>query len=90
MASEDFRIMGVAIRMGEKVYKLPAPNRHSHLIKMMAEELGLPTPIRGEMGFYLHDGEFVDRVQAKPIAYMSGQILYGMGVFPELYSEDMW
>lgn len=38
----DSRITHVAIRHKGKVYSLPAPNRHHHILWMIAKEKGLP------------------------------------------------
>jgi hypothetical protein len=72
-----------------KVYSVPKPGRHYHVILLMAS-LGMPTPIRGEQGFLLSDGRFVGREEAKLVAEAAGQMLPGRGKLTELFSEDIW
>ena len=72
----------------DKVWTLPAPARHHHIIKFMAES-GEPTPINGEQGFVLNDGRFVMRKAGAYLALKNGQIK-ALKWPPYLYSEDIW
>ena len=96
---EPVSIAGVAIKTPEEpfihdettseVYSLVAPRRHCDVMEFMLEE-GFETPIKGTQGFVLHDGTFVDRVQAKTIAEEAEQLLERASDLPELFSEDIW
>lgn len=85
-------IKGVAIISDEdgKMYTLPEPNRHHHVIHMMAKS-GLKTPIKGTQGFYDETDTFLSRRAAVRSATISGQLnrdpqwgAHG------LFSEDIW
>lgn len=85
------RVRAAAIRLNGVVHELEPPKRHHHIIGMLAKS-GLPLPIRGEQGFVLEDGTFVDRREALEHAYAAGQISreraeHGLSA---LYSEDLW
>lgn len=79
----------VAIRKEDRVWSLPKPKRHYHIIAMMNEE-GVK-PHDAEQGFLLTDGTFVDREEARKIALEYGQIsdlkTYNKR---DLFSEDLW
>lgn len=72
------------------VYSVPRPGRHHDVIKKMVQA-GRPIPIRGEQGFLLDDGSFVDRKTARVIADTNGQAggRRDQGL-SELFSEDLW
>lgn len=72
----------------DKVWTLPPPARHHHIIKFMAES-GEPIPINGEQGFVLNDGRFVMRKAGARVAIAAGQIK-ALKWPPNLYSEDIW
>ena len=77
-----------------KPWSLPRPARHSNVIHLMATS-GCPTPIkRGEhgerQGFLLSDGTFADRVEAKRIALLTGQVTEAKMISNDLTSEDLW
>ena len=90
-------ITHVAIRQDGKIYSLPEPFRHHHVIKTMARICELPTPINGEQGFLWtsedHDTltimhvSFLTRRQAAKAMYMFG---YMEEEKEELFSEDIW
>jgi hypothetical protein len=84
-------IIAAAIRdESGRVWQLPIPARHHHIIHLMAEE-GLPTPIRGEQGFVTSYGSFVDRKTAAVIATAAKQLKHSTLVcFGTLYTEDVW
>ena len=83
-------IESAAIRTDDgRVRSLPRPARHHHVIELMAETLGYPTPVRGEQGFLLRGGRFVDRKEARAIAIDNGQC--SVPAHAELlFSEDLW
>jgi len=86
-------ILAAAIRLDGVIHTLPAPARHHDIIRFMAVDLGMPTPITGEQGFladYQGQARFANRIQAKAMASRSGQILEGKGLLRELFSEDLW
>lgn len=70
-------------------YHLPQPARHHNVIRHMVA-LGHPTPIRGQQGFMLDDGTFVNRIKARLIAKEAGQLLPRDCKLKELFSEDVW
>jgi len=83
-------VVGVAIkdRTG-RVYQLPRPSRHHHVIKEMVKD-GCATPITGEQGFILSNGRFAGRIKAKFIAKKAGQLLDRASSRSELFSECVW
>ncbi len=83
-------VVGVAIKDHTgRIYQLPKPNRHHHVIKVMAED-GCKTPITGEQGFILSDGRFSNRVNAKFVAEKAGQLLDRASNGYKLFSECVW
>ena len=81
-------IEGVAIKYKGTLYDLPRPNRHCHVIAMIARETG-DRPISGEQGFVDGDGKFLDRIVGAAYAIDCGQI-EKLNWPPRLYSEDLW
>lgn len=80
-------IKAAAIRDHDgRVYWLPAPKRHAHIIWHMRSR-GIAKPITGKQGFVTNNGDFVDRTTAAMIALHAGQIV---GHRRELFSEDLW
>jgi hypothetical protein len=51
---------------------------------------GKPTPIKGEQGFILSDGLWVDRETAKKVAIEAEQLLPRAVNSKYLFSEDVW
>lgn len=82
-------IIAAAIQQGSLIYTLPPPKRHHHILHLMADLVGLPTPISGEQGFLTSKGHFVVREIAAQIAIAEGQI-EKLRWPPDLYSEDLW
>lgn len=91
-----FHIVGVAIKFGELVVSLPAPNRHHDVIRHLAGK-GWKTPIMGVQGFVDGSGKFLTRRQAAIRIYeleaqgyaqalRSQTLNHALGVF----SEDLW
>ena len=86
---EPLTITHVAIKVGDKIYCLPKPNRHCHVIRL-AVESGEKPPIDGyseKSGFLTSNGVFMNRFQAGAIAYVSGQTKTRI---KELNSEHVW
>lgn len=85
------RVEKAAICLNGIVYSLDRPNRHHSIIAFLVEN-GEKPPIRGEQGFVLSDGSFVNRKDALNIAIASGQVVLADCVAPlvGLFSEDLW
>jgi hypothetical protein len=83
-------ITHVAIRFQGKTWSLPKPNRHHHIIRLIVEELNVPTvDAHGDdQGFLDDQGEYLTREQALSHARQAGQV--GKTAHDELYSEDVW
>jgi len=73
-----------------RVFSLPKPFRHNHVIKMMVEICELPKPISGEQGFLNHKGRFLNRKDAAINARLSGQLHDTLYDPERLFSEDLW
>ena len=85
------RIIAAAIHRGGIVCSMPAPARHASIINAAVRDLGLEPPFVGEQGFLTSVGRFVNRKEAKFIAFNAGQIRAGANTSnPELFSEDLW
>jgi hypothetical protein len=72
------------------VYCLDAPARHHDVIRRLASTGVITAVIAScEQGFLTSDGRFVDRREAKRIAFTAGQLK--QETHPtELFSEDVW
>ena len=83
------QITHVAIKYANKVFSLPAPNRHHDVIRMID---GISGP--DVQGFLDANGVFLNRKQAFEVATQTGQIkrpdTSGTYQGPELFSEDLW
>lgn len=87
------RITHVAIRVGDAIYALPAPNRHHHIIRWMVDEKGFDTvEAHGDdQGFVDADGHYLTRKQALVSAQLNDQMRVDQPVWHgELYSENLW
>lgn len=87
------RITHVAIRFQGKVYALPAPNRHHHVIAHICQEAGVSfVDSHGEdQGFLDESGRYLTRKQALISAQVNGQMREDRPVWHnELYSENVW
>ena len=75
-----------------RVFSLPRPARHHHLIWWMTEEYGYqPREMNGKyQGFVTSTGRYVDRVEGLEIARAAGQIKQKCGNERLLFSEDVW
>lgn len=100
------QIKGVAIKVGETVFKLRRPYRHHHVIAYMCNLHGVDReidvwtalgvdPIEKGMdsqGFYTDDKDFLTRQEAWVVAEEKGQIIPSqMNITPgTLFSEHLW
>jgi hypothetical protein len=86
------KLTHVAIRFRGKVYSLPAPNRHHHVISEILRECPDVSHVDGEeQGFLDESGTFLNRHQALVIAELMGQIKPGTVIRAgRLFSEDVW
>jgi hypothetical protein len=84
-------ITHVAIRFAGKVWSLPSPNRHHHVIRLIARETGTPT-VDGEQGFLDDTGQFLRRKPALTHAVECGQVAKDRlsAPYAGLFSEDVW
>lgn len=98
-------ITHVAIRQDGFVYSLPAPNRHHHILWILAKRKGLPNVPEvadenllvqrldiGEdsQGFLDDTGQYLNRQEAEPVAFANGQVKNGKLIGGPLTSEDLW
>jgi hypothetical protein len=91
--SDRAKITHVAVRWHEKVYSLPEPNRHHHVLRLISETEKASYIPHGEKeeGFLDAEGRFLNRAQAVVSAIQNDQvkdvskIRLGM-----LFSEDLW
>lgn len=92
MAHERTRLTHVAIRFRGKVYSLPAPNRHHHVIReILRQNPDVCSVSNDEQGFLDESGMFLNRHQALVSAELFGQIKPGTVIRADmLFSEDVW
>jgi hypothetical protein len=87
-------ITHVAIRFLGKVHSLPAPNRHSDVIRMIIEAdptVGTVNAYDDNQGFLDADGLYLNRRQALYNAQVNNQIKPGTTIRAgRLFSEDVW
>jgi hypothetical protein len=85
-------ITHVAIWYDGKCYSLPKPNRHHHVIRMIAKENGIGIQGPDLQGFLDNNGKFLNRKKAFILATANNLILDKTGNVnsKELYSEDIW
>ncbi|MBE0438222.1 MAG: hypothetical protein IBX57_00450 [Gammaproteobacteria bacterium] len=83
-------IIGVAVKHKDLVIALPKPNRHHDVILHLVDVLGVTPPVGHDgQGFYLEDGTYLDREEARIHALTTGQVKTTItGV--DLFSEDLW
>lgn len=84
------KITHSAIQYGGKIYSLPSPNRHHHVIGLIADSNGVGINGPDIQGFLDSNGHFVNRADALLIALRAGQVLVPANVGNQLYSEDVW
>lgn len=85
------KIVGVAIKADNRIYKLPAPNRH-HMIFQIMHDSDLDGVLTE--GFYDSNGDFLNRRDAMARAQVTKQLNRQSGdqfyQGPDLFSEDLW
>ncbi len=86
----SLRIVAAALKRGDLIFSAPPPARHHTLMieidKLFGDKHDPFMP--DEQGFLGSDGQFYDRVAARKLAYVAGQI--GELWAKELFSEDLW
>lgn len=94
MSDKHRMITHVAIMRGGKVYSLPSPNRHHHVLYSGMMDEKDDDEERDVQGFVDDTGQFLNRAEAYVIATASGQINRrkepGDYDGTDLYSEDLW
>lgn len=90
--TNQVRITHVAIKYDGKIYSLPEPNRHHHVIRMIGEQNGVGIKGPDVQGFLDEHGRFLGRRVAFAIALQTGQLNRRPGGYNgnELFSEDLW
>lgn len=84
------RIIAAAIQYQGVALSLPKPARHAqvmHCAEQFLPEYAVPAAVQG---FVTSHGRFVNRVQARQIAYVAGQNPGTTGGHRDLFSEDLW
>lgn len=90
-------ITHVAIRFQDRIWSLPKPNRHHHVIRLIADETGVTSvdAYLDDQGFLDDQGNYLTREEAFAHAAKAGQLVELMK--PEnrrnlalLFSEDVW
>lgn len=89
---ERLKLTHVALRFQDKIYSLPAPNRHHHIFGMIAQETGLShiDVTQDDQGFLDEGGRFLNRKKALVNALIHIQIKNGKLIGSILTSEDLW
>ncbi len=88
-------ITHVAIRWDGRVWSLPKPFRHHHIIQTISRLTGATTidccDSRGDQGFLDASGQYLDRKQALVRALTNDQVLDPNDIRAGmLFSEDVW
>jgi hypothetical protein len=85
------KLTHVAIRFRGKVYSLPAPSRHHHVIaEILKQNPDVHTISNDEQGFLDESGTFLNRKQALASALWNNQIKSGVIIrYEMLFSEDV-
>lgn len=92
--SATVKITHVAVYYDGRVWSLPAPNRHHHVIRDIAKANGVGVKGPDRQGFLTEHGQFLNRRQAYELASANGQLRRPPDPSKyqgnELYSEDLW
>lgn len=86
-------ITRVAIRFQGKIYSLPSPYRHHHIIPLIAEKTGVEfvDVDYDDEGFLDESGKYYNREQALAHALLNNQVKDPSKVRSGmLFSEDVW
>jgi hypothetical protein len=82
-------IEGVGIEVKGKLYTLPRPNRHHHVIHKVYQETGIQV-VTETQGFITSTGRYVLREEALVIATNASQLLPRHFHKTQLFSESVW
>lgn len=85
------RIERAAIRHDGRIFSVPAPGRHHHVIKLIIDTTAAKrVPADSTQGFVTNTGRFLDREEACVVAIRADQLI--RKTYPEnlLFSEDLW
>lgn len=83
-------IVAAAIQYEGVTISLPKPARHAqvmHSCEAFMKDMQIGASCQG---FLTSEGRFVNRVQARHIAFIAGQEPKSTGGDRDLYSEDLW
>ena len=83
-------IVAAAIQWEGVTISLPRPARHGHVLACASQFMPDYATSGCCQGFVTSEGRFVNRIQARQLAHMSGQEPKTTGAAHELYSEDLW
>lgn len=84
-------IVAVAVRHNGKLYSLPKPNRHHHVIELIWKETGEEVHSRDDdQGFLDEHGTYWRRRPALYHARAVKQTIIGPIHGDRLYSENVW
>lgn len=85
-------IIGVAIRVDGKVFSLPPPFRHHHILNVVLPGLGVSWNDSDDrdQGFIDAHGRYLTRKQAFINAMLHEQVKGGKLIGNILTSEDLW
>lgn len=85
------KITHVAILYENKIWSLPKPNRHHHIIKEIYDSNGIGIISKDIQGFLDSNGNFLTREEALEVARNADQLLDPKNVrLKKLFSEDIW
>ncbi len=86
------KVTHVAIRFQSKIWSLPAPNRHHHVIRHIVESTDVKHVdcYDEDQGFLDETGRYLTRKQALVSATENEQILKKTSPAHLLFSEDVW
>ena len=83
------KIKSAAIRYRGGFFVLPAPARHGDIFRTMTNEQIKEVEIE-DQGFMTTEDQYVNRVRARQIAEVAGQLLPTAYKTDELFTEDIW
>lgn len=83
-------IVAAAIQWDGVTISLPKPARHGQILHCAEQFLPSYALHHCSQGFLTSEGRYVNRVQARQIAFMAGQDPGETGGQRDLYSEDLW
>lgn len=84
------RIVAAAMQYEGLTISLPQPARHAQVMHSAEAFMSVDQIAYACQGFLTSTGRFVNRVQARQIAYVAGQNPKTTGNDRDLFSEDLW